>query len=75
MDLRSSALGAIADPFRNEYLASMPRWWKGVRLLMGVTIFPVRVVVLLALVPVTVMCLVPFWPWGCSTEASNPQNV
>lgn len=57
-----SGVGTFADPFHNEYLATMPLWWKGVRCVVGLTIFPVRVAVLLALVPITSACLVPFWP-------------
>jgi len=60
--LRVKTIPTVQDPFWNDSIATMPAWWMyGVQVLVGFTLFPIRLVVLLFIVlPLTLISLIPF---------------
>jgi len=60
--LRVRTVPLVEDPFVNHSITDMPCWWKyGVQVLVGITLFPIRLALLLFVVaPFILICLIPF---------------
>ena len=60
--LRIKTIDTVEDPFKNDSITNMPGWWKwGVQVLIGLTIFPIRIIVLFFIVfPLTFLTLIPY---------------
>ena len=60
--LRVKTVNVVADPFVNHSITNMPCFWKyGVQVIIGLTLFPIRMAVLLFVaLPLTLICLIPY---------------
>ena len=69
----------IINPFENESISQMPLWWKIVQCSIGLTLFPIRFVLLIfVLIPMTLLFLIPFcscFDACCSTKLKKSVSI